>query len=80
MKPVIAKTAHVGRQYLGNRGKFENGVVSVSSLWANERVTYPLAVEPYTPASWFPQGKADTASLTKPRIALELVDPARAQQ
>ena len=25
-----AKTAHVGRQYLGNRGKIENGVVSVS--------------------------------------------------
>ena len=23
------KTAHVGRQYLGNRGKIENGVVSV---------------------------------------------------
>jgi SRSO17 transposase len=28
------QTAHVGRQYLGNRGKIENGVVSVTSLWA----------------------------------------------
>src|SRR5262249_49265830 len=43
------QTAHVGRQYLGNRGKIENGVVSVSSLWADESVYYPLAVEPYTP-------------------------------
>src|SRR3712207_5433084 len=42
------KTAHVGRQYLGNRGKIENGVVSVSSVWADERLYYPLAVEPYT--------------------------------
>ena len=44
-----AKTAHVGRQYLGNRGKTEQGVVSVGSLWADEGVYYPLAVEPYTP-------------------------------
>src|SRR6266566_4666323 len=48
------KTAHVGRQYLGNRGKIENGVVSVCSLWADASVYYPLAVEPYTPDDWFP--------------------------
>jgi hypothetical protein len=42
------KTAHVARQYLGNVGKIENGVVSVSSLWADEDVYYPLDVEPYT--------------------------------
>jgi SRSO17 transposase len=72
------KTAHVGRQYLGNRGKIENGVVSVSSLWADERVYYPLAVEPYTPERWFTQGKADPAFRTKPQIALALVDQALA--
>src|SRR2546423_12399447 len=32
------KTAHVSRQYLANLGKIDNGVVSVSSLWADERV------------------------------------------
>jgi SRSO17 transposase len=74
------KTAHVGRQYLGNRGKIENGVVSVSSLWADEGVYYPLAVAPYTPERWFPGGKADPAFRTKPQIALELVDQALAQQ
>ncbi len=29
------KTAHVGRQYLGSIGKIDNGVVSVSSLFAD---------------------------------------------
>lgn len=72
------KTAHVGRQYLGNRGKIENGVVSVSSVWADDGVYYPLAVEPYTPKHWFAAGKADPAFRTKPQIALELVDQALA--
>lgn len=73
------KTAHVGRQYLGNRGKIENGVVSVGSLWADESVSYPLAVAPYTPQHWFAAGKADPAFHTKPEIALALVDQAMAQ-
>ena len=62
------KTAHVGRQYLGNRGKIENGVVSVGSLWADESVYYPLAVEPYTPGALVRLvGKADPAFRTKPQ-------------
>ncbi len=74
------QTAHVGRQYLGNRGKIENGVVTVGSLWADAGVYYPLAVAPYTPASWFAEGKADPAFRTKPQIALDLVDQAQAQE
>ena len=46
-----ARTAHVGRQYLGRFGKIDNGVVSVAALWADERVYYPVHVEPYTPAA-----------------------------
>ena len=72
------KTAHVGRQYLGNRGKIENGVVSVGSVWADAGVYYPLAVEPYTPKHWFAQGNADPGFRTKPQIALALVDQALA--
>jgi hypothetical protein len=68
-----AKTAHVGRQYLGNIGKIDNGVVSVGALWADERVYYPVEVEPYTPAHWFARGKSDPAFRTKPQIALALV-------
>ena len=67
------KTAHVGRQYLGSIGKVENGVVSVHSLWADERLYYPLEVEPYTPAHWFEQGRQEPAFRSKPEIALELV-------
>jgi DDE superfamily endonuclease len=74
------KTAHVGRQYLANLGKTDNGVVSVSSLWADARVYYPLEVEPYTPAPWFARGKADPAFRTKPQIALTLVERAVTQQ
>ena len=69
-------TAHVGRQYLGSVGKIDNGVVSVSSLWANEQVYYPLDVIPYTPAGWFASGQRDPAFRTKLTIAVELVKQA----
>ena len=72
------KTAHVGRQYLGNRGKIEQGVVSVGSVWADESVYYPLAVEPYTPKHWFAHGTADPGFRTKPQIALAVIDQALA--
>jgi len=42
-------TAHVGKQYLGGIGKIANGVVWVSSVYADERLYYPLEVEPPTP-------------------------------
>ncbi len=66
-------TAHVGRQYLANLGKIDNGVVSVTSLWADERMYYPLDVEPYTPAHHFAKGKKDPHFRTKLKIAVELV-------
>jgi hypothetical protein len=69
-------TAHVGKQYLGGIGKIDNGVVSVSSLWADERIYYPVEVEPYTPAHHFEGGKANPEFRTKPQIALELVERA----
>lgn len=70
------KTAFVGRQYLGSIGKIDNGVVSVSSLWADEQVYYPLEVAPYTPAQHFTRGKADPHFRTKPQLALALVQQA----
>jgi len=59
------KTAHVGRQYLGNLGKIDNGVVSGTRLWADEQVYYPLEIEPYTPESYFAKGRNDPAFGTK---------------
>jgi SRSO17 transposase len=70
------QTAHVGRQYLGNLGKIDNGVVSVSSLWADEQVYYPVEVEPYTPESYFARGRNDPGFRTKLKIALQLVEQA----
>ncbi len=70
------QTAHVGRQYLGNRGKIDHGVVSVTSLWADSQVYYPLEVEPYTPENYFAKGKNDPAFRTKLKIALQLVQQA----
>ena len=66
-------TAHVGRQYLGAIGKTDNGIVAVSSLWADAGISYPLHVQPYTPAPRLPKGKADPAFRTKPAIAVALV-------
>src|SRR6516165_9335588 len=68
------KTAHVGRQWLGRYGKTDNGIVTVTTLWADERVYYPLHARPYTPASYFPKGRSDPDFKTKPQIAAELVD------
>jgi SRSO17 transposase len=70
-------TAHVARQYLGSVGKTENGIVAVSSLWADERVYWPIDVVPYAPASRLAKGKADPAFRTKPQLAAELVGAAR---
>jgi SRSO17 transposase len=71
-------TAHVARQYLGSIGKIDNGIVAVTTLWADARVYYPLHVAPYTPAGRLERGKQDPAFRTKPQIALALVRRARA--
>jgi SRSO17 transposase len=70
------KTAHVAPQYLGSVGRIANGIVSVTSLWADEDVYYPLHAVPYTPAKRLAQGKADPAFRTKPQLAIRLIDAA----
>jgi hypothetical protein len=69
-------TAHVGRQWLANIGKTESGVVSVSSLLADESVYWPVNFEPYTPAHHFEGGKGDPEFRTKLKIASQLVERA----
>jgi DDE superfamily endonuclease len=71
-------TAHVARQYLGSVGKVDNGIVAVTSLWADERVYWPVHAVPYTPASRLPGGERDPGFRTKPQLAVELVQAARA--
>jgi len=71
-------TAHVARQYLGSLGKTDNGIVAVTSLWADERVYWPVDVVPYTPASRLAKGTRDPEFRTKPQLAAALVQAARA--
>jgi SRSO17 transposase len=73
-------TAHVARQWLGSLGKTDNGIVAVTSLWADERVYWPVDVVPYTPASRLAKGKRDPAFRTKPQLAAELVSAAKQAQ
>jgi SRSO17 transposase len=69
--------ANVARQYIGSRGKIDNGIVAVTTLWADERCYWPLHAQPYTPESRLPLGKKDPAFRTKPQIALALIEQAR---
>src|SRR6266542_4255170 len=70
-------TAHVARQYLGSVGMTDNGIVAVTSLWADARCYWPLHLVPYTPASRLAKGKSDPGFRTKPKLAAELVEAAQ---
>ena len=56
-------------QYIGKLGHTANGVVSVTSHWADGTRHVPLGVRPYRPARRLPLGKADPAFRTKPELA-----------
>jgi hypothetical protein len=70
-------TAHVARQYLGSVGKIDNGIVAVTSLWADARCYWPVHAVPYTPASRLPGGERDPGFKTKPQLAIALVQAAK---
>jgi hypothetical protein len=70
-------TAHVARQYLGSVGKIDNGIVAVTSLWADARCYWPVHAVPYTPASRLPGGERNPGFKTKPQLAAELVGAAQ---
>jgi hypothetical protein len=59
-------TAHVARQYLGSVGKIDNGIVAVTSLWADERCYWPVQAVPYTPAPRLPGGERHPGFRTSP--------------
>ena len=71
------KTAHAGRRWLGRYGKTDNGVVTVTTVWASERLYYPLHAVPYAPAEHFAKGKSDPAFRTKLAIGADLAVRAR---
>lgn len=78
----------VQRQYCGALGKKANCQVAVSVHYVSPRGHYPLDLRLYLPDSWLTDAKRlDQAgvpkdqrrTLTKPEIALELLDRARAE-
>ncbi len=52
-------TAGVGRQYIGEIGKLDNGIVAVTTHLYDRQKNLPLDVEIYQPASSLPSGKKD---------------------
>jgi hypothetical protein len=71
------ETEGVGRQYIGQIGKVDNGVVAVSSHVFDGLRGYPLDIAQYLPPSTFEKGKEDPRFRTKPQLALELIDKCR---
>ncbi|MEU4275881.1 transposase [Streptomyces tanashiensis] len=69
-------TAHVGWQWLGRLGKTDNGVVTVATLWADERLCCPLHARPCTPARHFPRKRNDPDFRTRPQLATDLAGQA----
>ncbi|MEK8171513.1 hypothetical protein NKH77_25160 [Streptomyces sp. M19] len=51
----------MGRQWLGRLGKTDNGIVTVTTVWADGQIYYPLHAQPYTRPS-LPRGRAIPAS------------------
>jgi SRSO17 transposase len=68
------ETAGIGRQYIGEIGKTDNGVVLVTTHLYDGVKSLPLDVELYQHASSLPEGKEDPEFVKKPDIALKLID------
>jgi SRSO17 transposase len=67
-------TAGVGRQYIGEIGKTDNGIVVVTTHLYDGKKSLPLDIELYQHASSLTQGKKDIEFKKKPELALALVD------
>ena len=65
------------QQDFGKLGQVANGVVAVTSPWADGSRHVPVGVKPSRPAGRLPNGKRDPAFHTKPDLAWELIQEAR---
>jgi SRSO17 transposase len=63
-------TDYVKRQYIGNLGKIENGIVAVTAYGLVEGMTFPLIFEVYKPKERLREGEP---YLSKPKIAVEMI-------
>jgi hypothetical protein len=67
-------TAGVGRQYIGEVGKTDNGIVVVTTHLYDEKKSLPLDIELYQQANSLPSGKKDLEFKKKPDLALALIE------
>ena len=67
-------TSGVGRQYIGEIGKTDNGIVVVTTHLYDGTKSLPLDIELYRHANSLPGGKKDGEFIKKPDIALNLID------
>ena len=70
-------TAGVGRQYIGEIGKTDNGNVVVTTHLYDGKKSLPLDIELYQHANSLPEGKKDPNFQKKPELALKLIDKSR---
>lgn len=70
-------TDGVGRQYIGEIGKTDNGIVVVTTHLYDGKKSLPLDIELYQHANSLAEGKEDADFKKKPSIALELIDRSR---
>jgi SRSO17 transposase len=70
-----ATTDYVAKQYIGNLGKTENGIVSVNAYAVVKDITYPLLFKIYKPKSRL---KASDEYQSKPQIAVEMIQEIQA--
>lgn len=64
------KTDYVSRQYIGNIGKVENGIVAVTAYGIIDGMTVMLDFEVYKPKSRLKKGESDCS---KPQIAAQML-------
>ncbi|WP_413168235.1 IS701 family transposase [Capilliphycus salinus ALCB114379] len=67
-------TDGVGRQYLGEIGKTDNGIVIVTTHLYDGKKSLPLDLELYQHSTSLPQGKEDEKFQKKPEIGIGLID------
>ena len=67
-------TAGVGRQYIGEIGKTDNGNVVVTTHLYDGKKSLPLDIELYQHGNSLPEGKKDPKFKKKPTLALSLID------
>ena len=63
-------TDYVAKQYIGNLGQTDNGIVSVNAYGVVDGITYPLLFKVFKPQSRL---KAGDLYKTKPQLAVEII-------